>query len=261
MASQPSKTLLNRVPEVTIFFWIIKVLATTVGETAADYLNEGMGLGLYRTAAVMTATLLVALLFQIMRSRYVAPIYWLVIVLISIAGTLVTDILTDSLSVPLVVSTTIFAVSLAVVFGLWRRAEGTISIHAITSLPRELFYWLVVLFTFALGTALGDLFAERFELGYLSATGVFALAIGLVALAYKRFGLRETVAFWTVFILTRPLGASFGDLLAQSKSDGGLGLGTMATSILFLVAIVLTVGFTRADRALEGQIDESQTKV
>ena len=247
--------MLNRVPQITIFFWIIKVLATTVGETAADYLNEGMGLGLVRTAIVMSATLVVALVFQLMRGRYVAPMYWLVIVLISIAGTLVTDLLTDSLSVPLALSSASFAALLALVFGLWRRVEGTISIHSITSLPREIFYWLVVLFTFALGTALGDSVAEQVELGYLSATGVFALAIALVALAYRWLGLNETVAFWAVFILTRPLGASFGDLLAQNRSDGGLGLGTMATTILFLLAIVLTVGFTRADRSLEPQND------
>ena len=240
--------IISRVPEITIFFWIIKVLATTVGETAADYLNVGLGFGLYKTTAVMGSILIIALLFKLLQKRYVAPIYWLVIVLLSIAGTLGTDILTDGLSFPLVKSSALFLGLLAATFAIWKSAEGTISIHSVTSLPREVFYWLVVLFTFALGTAVGDLFAEKFSLGYLLATGVFVAVIAAIGLGYSVFKINEDFCFWAVFILTRPLGASFGDLLSQSRTDGGLGLGAMLTSLIFLIAIAVTVQFTKAER-------------
>jgi uncharacterized membrane-anchored protein len=243
--------LLNRVPEVTAYFWIIKVLATTVGETAADYLNETLGFGLTGTSIVMSALLVVALVAQFRARRYVPVLYWLVVVLVSIVGTLLTDNLTDNLGVPLVVTTAVFAVGLALTFGVWFASERTLSIHTIHTARRESFYWLTILMTFALGTAAGDLLAERLALGYLTSAVLFAVAIAVIAIAHKTGLLAAIPAFWAAYVLTRPLGASLGDLLSQARADGGLGLGTTVTSLIFLAAILGLVAYltlTRCDR-------------
>ncbi|WEO75962.1 hypothetical protein BJQ94_11300 [Cryobacterium sp. SO2] len=236
-----TRRMLNKVPEVTLVFWVIKVLATTVGETAADFLNVDLGLGLTLTSIVMAVFLIAALLVQFTLRRYVPAVYWLAVVLISIVGTLITDNLTDSLGVPLWVTTAVFAVILAVTFTTWFLSEETLSIHSIFTTRRETFYWLAVLFTFALGTAAGDLVAESLDLGYLVALLVFIGAIALVAVAYFIFHLNAVLAFWIAYILTRPLGASTGDLLSQPVADGGLGLGTTGTSALFLAVILVLV--------------------
>ncbi len=161
--------MLNKVPEITIFFWIIKVLCTTVGETAADFLNTNLNLGLTLTSIIMAALLAVALFFQFKTRRYVPGIYWLSVVLISVVGTLITDNLTDNLGIPLETTTVLFAAALAIIFGIWYAYEKTLSIHSIITKRREAFYWLTILFTFALGTAAGDLAAEALGLGYLLA--------------------------------------------------------------------------------------------
>lgn len=233
--------LLSKVPEVTIYFWIIKVLATTVGETAADFLNYNLNLGLTNTTYLMIGLLLIALFFQFRAKQYVPALYWVVVVLISIAGTLITDNLVDNYGVSLETTTTIFAVALAVTFIAWYASEHTLSIHSINTPVREGFYWLAILFTFAFGTAAGDLLAEGFELGYLTSAIIFAAMIGVVTLAYYLFHLNGVFAFWTAYILTRPLGASIGDFLSQPVEDGGLGLGTIVTSALFLIAILVLV--------------------
>ncbi|MBF4600519.1 hypothetical protein ITJ55_06830 [Frigoribacterium sp. VKM Ac-1396] len=234
-------SLLNKVPEVTLAFWVVKVLCTTVGETFADFLNDGLGLGLTVTSLVMTAMLVVALVLQFRSRRYVPWVYWLTVVLISVVGTLLTDTLTDSLGVSLWVSTGVFAVALAVSFGTWHAVERTLSVHDITTRRREGFYWTTILLTFALGTAVGDLLGEQLSLGYLPSAVVFAAAIALIALAHRALGLGAVVAFWAAYVLTRPLGASLGDLLSQASGDGGLGFGTTATSVIFLVAIAVVV--------------------
>lgn len=234
-------TAMNRVPQVTAFFWIIKILATTVGETAADYLGVNLGLGLTVTTYLMTGLLAVSLYFQFRAKRYVPGIYWLSVVLISIVGTLITDNLVDNLGVPLIATTVLFAAALAVTFGVWYASEHTLSIHTIVTTKREAFYWLAILFTFALGTAAGDLLAEGLNLGYLASGLLFAGLIGLVALGYYKFHMNEVLAFWMAYILTRPLGASVGDFLSQARADGGLGLGTTVTSVLFLSAIAAVV--------------------
>ena len=159
--SVDTRTLLNKVPQVTVFFWVIKILATTVGETAADFLS-GLGLGLSGTTILMSLVFVVVLVAQFRARRYVPALYWLTVVLISVVGTLVTDNLTDALGVPLEVSTAVFAVALGITFAVWYRVEGTLSIHSIVTFRREAFYWLAILFTFALGTAVGDLVDERF---------------------------------------------------------------------------------------------------
>ena len=253
--SAPSRSaivkLLSRVPEVTLYFWIIKVLATTVGETAADNLDERFDLGLTKLTLIMGAVLAVALVVQFSLKRYVPAAYWTAVVLISIVGTLITDNLTDNLGVPLATSTAVFSVALALTFAAWWAKERTLSIHSIVTGRREAFYWLAILFTFALGTAAGDLIAEQSGLGYFVSALLFGGAIATVALLHFRAGLDAVLAFWIAYILTRPLGASLGDWLSQAKADGGLGFGTGWTSALFLSAIVSIVVFltvTRKDR-------------
>ncbi len=235
--------MLNKVPEVILIFWVIKVLATTVGETAADFLNDNVGLGLTGTSLVMSAVLAVVLVVQFSARRYLPAVYWLAVVLLSIVGTLITDNLTDNFGVALTVTTALFSLALAATFMGWYAKEGTLSIHTIVTTRREAFYWLAILFTFALGTAAGDLVAESLNLGYAVSTVIFAGLIGLITLARYGFGVNAVLTFWLAYILTRPLGASIGDLLSQPKGDGGLGLGTTLTSALFLVTIIGLVGY------------------
>jgi uncharacterized membrane-anchored protein len=250
--------MLNKVPEVTVWFWVIKVMATTVGETAADFLSTTLGLGLTLTTAITAMILAGVLVAQFRAGRYVPRTYWLAVVLISIAGTLVTDNLVDGLGVPLQVTTVGFAVALALTFAAWFRSERTLSIHSITTTRRESYYWLAILFTFALGTAAGDWLAEGLNLGYPKSALFFAGLIALVAVARFGLGLGAVLCFWVAYILTRPLGASLGDYLSQPKADGGLGLGTVVTSALFLATILAVVVYltrTRRD-VIEDAPDE-----
>lgn len=236
-------TALNRVPIVTVDFWVIKLLAVTMGETAADYLAVNLGLGLTATSLIMTAVLIGALVLQFGQKRYVPWSYWLAVVLISIVGTLVTDNLVDNFGVPLMVTTVMFTIALAVTFALWYAAEGTLSIHSIKTTRREAWYWLAILFTFALGTASGDLVSEKFALGYFQTGILFGLIIGSLALGYFFLGLDAILGFWLAYIFTRPLGASFGDFLSQPGEYGGMGLGTIITSVIFLSAIAAIVAY------------------
>ncbi|ANL57316.1 membrane protein [Rhizobium phaseoli] len=233
----------NRVPRVTPDFWLIKLMAVTMGETAADYLNVQMGVGLTATSLIMSVVLAGALIWQFAQKRYVPAAYWLSVVLISIVGTLITDNLVDNLNVPLVDTTIGFAIALALTFLLWFQTERTLSIHSIFTGRREAFYWLAILFTFALGTAAGDLVAEKFALGYLATGVLFGMVIISLTIGYFFLGLDPVLGFWLVYILTRPLGASFGDLMSQPTQYGGLGLGTIITSAIFLAAIVTIVVF------------------
>src|SRR3954466_14179917 len=218
------RDMLNKVPEVTLFFWVIKIMCTTVGETAADYLNDNLGFGLTNTTYFTGALLAVVLLVQFRLRRYVPAVYWAVVVVISVFGTLITDNMTDGYNIPLTTSTPIFAVILAVVFGVWYAVERTLSIHTIFTTRREAFYWLAILFTFALGTAAGDLSAEKFNLGYGPSILIFGGGIALITAAYYWLGLNAVLAFWMAYILTRPLGASIGDFMSQkSHTYGGLG--------------------------------------
>ena len=231
----------NRVPSVTFDFWLIKLMAVTMGETAADYLAVNLGHGLMITSLIMAGVLLVALVLQFAQKKYVPWSYWLAVVLISIVGTLVTDNLVDNFGVKLTTTTAVFALALMATFALWFRLEGTLSIHSIFTNRREAFYWLAILFTFALGTAAGDLVAEQFGLGYLSTGILFGMIIASLAFGYYFLELDPILGFWLAYIFTRPLGASFGDLLSQPAEYGGLGFGTIITSLLFLAAIVAIV--------------------
>ncbi|WP_205648398.1 hypothetical protein [Acuticoccus kandeliae] len=243
----------NRVPQVTAEFWLIKLMAVTMGETAADYLAVNLGLGLPATSAIMTLALIGALALQFAQRRYVPWIYWLAVVMISIVGTLITDNLVDNLGVSLVTCTVAFVAALALTFWVWFRSEGTLSIHTIVTTRREAFYWLAILFTFALGTGAGDLVAEHFALGYLATGILFGSIIASLAVGYYALGLDGILAFWLIYIFTRPLGASFGDLLSQPTEYGGLGFGTIVTSLLFLgiiVAVVTWMGLTGKDQEM-----------
>ncbi len=244
--------MFNKVPEVTLFFWVIKIMCTTIGETAADYLNDNLGFGLTNTTYVATAVLVVLLIAQFRLRRYVPPVYWAVVVVVSVLGTLITDNLTDRYNVPLTTTTPIFAVVLAIIFGTWFAVERTLSIHTIITSRREVFYWLAILFTFALGTAAGDLVAEKADLGYAVSIAIFGGAIALVAAAHYVFKLNAVLSFWLAYILTRPLGASIGDEMSQKDHKyGGLGLGTTGTSYIFLgciLALVTYLSFSKRDQ-------------
>src|SRR4051794_18917460 len=246
------RKMLNKVPEITFYFWLIKVMCTTVGETAADYVNDTLGFGLTNTTYAAGGLLVVLLIAQFSVRRYVPVIYWAAVVVISVFGTLITDNLTDGHDVPLTTTTPIFAVILAIVFAVWYAVERTLSIHSITTSRREAFYWLAVLFTFVLGTAAGDLLAEKLDLGYGLSIAIWGGAIALITFAHFALRLNAVLAFWLAYILTRPLGASIGDFMSQhDKQYGGLGLGTTGTSYIFLgsiLALVVYLTVTRRDQ-------------
>ncbi|MCW5614987.1 MAG: hypothetical protein KIT32_07710 [Rhodocyclaceae bacterium] len=246
LTQRDAQTMLNKVPEVTLFFWIIKIMATTVGETAADFLNVNLGFGLGGTSLVMGGLLVAALFAQLRACRYIPSIYWVSVVLISVFGTLVTDNLVDNFGVSLQTTTVIFSLALLATFSAWYLSEKTLSIHSIFTTRRELFYWAAILFTFALGTAAGDLAAEGLQLGYAMSAVMFGAVIGAVTIAHYALGLNAVLAFWIAYILTRPFGASCGDLLSQPLANGGLGLGTVGTSTIFLVTILGLVGYLSA---------------
>jgi uncharacterized membrane-anchored protein len=252
-----SRQLLNKVPQVTIFFWVIKILATTIGETGADFLNVQLGFGLNGTSLVMAGLLAVFLAIQMRKERYVPWIYWVVVVLLSVVGTLLTDNLSDNLGLSLYISTAAFAGALILTFVVWYASEHTLSIHDITSSKRESFYWGAILFTFALGTASGDLIAEQLKLGYALSALLFGGTIALITLAYYALRLNAVLAFWLAYILTRPLGASIGDLLTQAPKDGGLGVGTFTVSGVFLLIIVILVGYLSFSRTNVQKPDSS----
>jgi uncharacterized membrane-anchored protein len=259
-----TRELLNKVPEITLWFWVIKILCTTVGETAADFLNVNLNFGLTATSVVTGVLLAVALWAQLRASRYIPALYWVTVALVSVFGTLVTDNLTDNLGFPLEASSIIFTVLLAAVFTAWYRSENTLSIHSIYTRRREVFYWITILVTFALGTATGDLMAEGLGLGYTTTGLIVAGLIALTAVGWK-LHLNSILSFWIIYILTRPLGASIGDYLSQPANHGGLGLGATLTSVIFLAGILGIVAYlsaTKVDRippseaAREAEADE-----
>jgi len=236
--------LLVKVPQVTIYFWIIKVLCTTVGETFADFLNTTLGFGLNGTTFATVIALAIVLYFQFRLITYRPALYWLAVVLISVAGTLFTDNLTDNFNVSLLTSSVVWGILLALTFIAWYVSEKTLSIHSIYTNKRETFYWLTILFTFALGTGVGDLVAERFDLGYGISFFIFAGVIAAISILWKLNFINHVLAFWAVYVVTRPLGAAIGDQMAQNDPKyGGWGLGTTKTSIIFLSAILVLVTY------------------
>ncbi|HIC7214452.1 COG4705 family protein [Burkholderia stabilis] len=256
-SDRPALRWLNKVPDVTLAFWIIKIMSTTVGETAADFLAVNAGWGQGTTRALMASLLAVALFLQLRTRRYTPWVYWLTVVLVSIVGTQITDLLTDGLGVSLYVSIGVFAVALAMIFAIWYRIERTLSIEAVVTPRRELFYWGAILCTFALGTAAGDLATEALGLGF--SIGVVCFG-GLLAAVYvaRMLCVNAVLAFWTAYILTRPFGAALGDLLTQSHTYGGVGIGAAWTSLLFLTVIVLLVAVAQFSAGNRAASDASQ---
>jgi uncharacterized membrane-anchored protein len=254
-ARRIARTMLNKVPEVVLLFWVVKIMSTTVGETAADFLAANVGLGLTATSLLMAALMAAVLVAQFRAQRYVPSVYWLAVVLVSIVGTLITDNLVDNFGVSLWTTTIAFSAALAVTFVAWWRSERTLSIHTIVTRRRETFYWLAILCTFALGTSAGDLVAEKLALGYLPSAGLFGLLIALITLAYAKGGLNPVLAFWAAYVLTRPFGASLGDFLTAAPADGGLGLGTNGTSAIFLAVIVTVVAWFTVEQRREDRRD------
>jgi uncharacterized membrane-anchored protein len=253
--------MLNKVPEITLYFWVIKILCTTVGETFADNLNENLGLGLTNTSYIIGALLVAVLVFQFRARRYVPGIYWLAVVLISVVGTLVSDNLVENYGVALQTTTIAFGAILICVFASWFAVERTLSVHTIVTTRRETFYWLAILFTFALGTSAGDFLSEQLALGYLTALGIFAGAIAVVAVLHFGLRINAILSFWVAYVLTRPLGASIGDYLASPKAEGGLGLGTNLTSFIFLgtiLALVVYLAISKRDVISTGGAAEAE---
>jgi uncharacterized membrane-anchored protein len=247
MSSLNSKTMqqaLLRVPEVILVFWIIKTLSTTVGETGADFLAFDLGWGMPATTALMVGIMGILIYLQFGKLKRYAPVnYWSLVVLMSVVGTLITDMLVDLAGVSLVTLSIVFTVAMLAGFYLWYREEGTLSIHSINTSKREAWYWVVILLAFALGTGLGDLTSEHFALGYDKALLLFTGMIATVAVAYYVFKLNAVVAFWFSYVLTRPLGASLGDYMIQSPADGGLGINMLGVNVAFLTAIMALVGY------------------
>jgi uncharacterized membrane-anchored protein len=238
--------LLRKVPEVTAAFWITKVLTTGMGETTSDFLVHA--LGPIPAVAIGALAFAAALALQLAAPRYEAWVYWLAVVMVAVFGTMAADGLHIELGVPYAVSTVFFAIALAVVFTVWYRVEGTLSIHTIDSRRRELFYWATVVTTFALGTATGDMTARTLGLGYITSGVLFAVLIAVPAIAYRSFGLNAVVAFWFAYVVTRPLGASLADWVAVLHRRGGLGLGYGPVSIVLTVMIAGCVAYLTMSR-------------
>src|SRR5215472_7411534 len=240
----PRRHPLTKVPEVTAYFWITKVLTTGMGEATSDYLVHRFN---PEIAVVAGFTAFVAaMVLQFSVRRYNSWVYWLAVVMVAVFGTMAADVLHVGLGIPYAVSTAFYSVVLAVIFVLWYRSEGTLSIHSIYTRRREVFYWATVLATFALGTAAGDLTAKVVGLGYLGSGVMFAVVIAIPYVGYRWFGLNPIVGFWFAYIVTRPLGASFADWLAWPPSVGGLGLGHGVVSLVSTVIIIGLVGYMAA---------------
>ena len=250
--SHRTAAMLRKVPEVTVSFWLIKLLSTAMGEVFSDFLVHQFDPIL--AVACGGIAFIAALALQFLVRKYVAWIYWLVVATVAIFGTMAADVLHIGLGIPYLISTLFFAVALAVVFGIWYASEQTLSIHSIFTTKRELFYWATVITTFALGTAAGDMTATTMHLGYVASGVLFTVLIALVAVAYWRFGVNEILAFWSAYIVTRPLGASFADWAGRDQSASGLGLGTGWVSLVLMSVIIVLVGYlsvTHKDITLE----------
>jgi uncharacterized membrane-anchored protein len=228
-------------PRITVLFWAIKLLTTAMGEATSDYLVHSYNP--YLAVLAGFAGFAVAMVLQYRTARYVAWIYWLAVLMVAVFGTMAADVLHVEFRVPYLVSAVAFAVALAVIFTIWRRSEGTLSIHSITTTRRETFYWLAVLATFAMGTALGDLTAYTVNLGFLAAGLVFAAAFVVPAVAWRFLRADAILAFWAAYVLTRPLGASFADWFGKSRAGGGLAWGDGPVAAVLFVAIAVLVAF------------------
>ena len=238
----------RRIPEVTVWYWVVLTLTATLGQAVAALLSDVLGLGLTLTTAATMATLSGALVVQFAGHRYSAFRYWVVLILISTVGTLLVDDMVDNLEVPAEAATATFALALAATFAVWRTRQRTLSLRTIDTPSREGYYWLAVLFALALGKAAGDLTAERLGLGYAPATAILTGLVAVVAAGHRLLGLDAVLAFWVAFLLTRQLGGAAGDLLARPADDGGLGFGTTQTSLAFLAVVAGVIVYLASTR-------------
>lgn len=237
---------LTKVPEITLIFWVLKLLTTGMGEAMSDFMGQNSvpiagGVGIFG--------LWFALWLQLRQREYRAPIYWFAVMMVAIFGTMAADGIHDGASIPYSVTTPLFAVVVAAIFYFWNRSEGTLSIHSITTRRRETYYWAAVLATFALGTAAGDLTALSLNLGFWASVVLFAAVISIPAVGWWRFGMNPIFAFWFAYIVTRPLGASFADGFSK-HANGGLGLGDGVVSgiaLLIFIGLVTYVTVTKID--------------
>lgn len=229
---------LNRVADLTLLFWIIKILSTTVGETAADFINVDLGLGLVSTTLVMGIVTIIIVLWNVKQKRYYVPSYWSLIIMMSIEGTLITDFLVDRLDVSLLTLDITFTFIMIFFFIVWYGKEKTLSIHKINNNVREGFYWIIVLTAFAVGTAYGDSISEYLGVGYLKSVILFGSVFLTISLLYLAKRINNVIAFWIAFVITRPLGASLGDLLVQGRQDGGLGVNIALVNVGFFGIIL-----------------------
>lgn len=236
-----TKTIARKVPQVTLFFWVIKLLSTALGESTSDYLVNHFNP--YAVVVLGFIGFIAILLVQFTRTRYIPAVYWLTVVMVAVFGTMAADVIHVALGVPYIISTTAFAVMLAVIFILWRSTEKTLSIHSITTSRREIFYWLTVSATFALGTAAGDLLAYTANLGFFSAGLVFIAIFAIPAIGYKFFNVNTIFAFWFAYIVTRPIGASFADWMGKPRGLGGLGWGDGPVAGVLALLIIVFVGY------------------
>jgi uncharacterized membrane-anchored protein len=243
-----SSAAVRKVPEITVAFWITKVLTTGMGESTSDYLVQTLGPAIAIAAGALA--FVAAMILQFRVKRYIAAVYWLAIVVVSVFGTMTADSLHVGAGIPYWISSTFFCIVLVVIFLCWRRSQGTLSIHSINSRPRELFYWATVLTTFALGTAAGDMTASTLNLGYLGSGILFAVIIALPAIAWWKFKLNAIFAFWFAYVTTRPLGASLADWMAVSPARGGLGWGTGPVSLTLTVVIAGFVTYLGVSRSM-----------
>ena len=244
--------MLNKAPEITALFWVIKILTTGMGESASDWLlnrGEGLpGLGVVGALVIDVTIFVVALALQFVVRRHVPAVYWFAVAAVAIFRTVAADVVHFLVGVPLWLTTTAYAGALAVNFGFWYRGERTLSIHSIDTRRRETFYWITVFFTFALGTALGDLTAMVWNLGFLASGVMFIILILVPAVAHLRFGANAILAFWSAYVLTRPLGASFADWLAVPPAQRGLDLGAGWVTLVSTIVIVVLVAYVAASQ-------------
>jgi uncharacterized membrane-anchored protein len=252
----------SKVPEViTAWFWVIKIFTTAQGEATSDYFVHRPNTSPYLVVAAGFVVFVAAMALQFRMRRYVAAVYWLAVTMVAVFGTMCADAIHIQLGIPYWATTIGFAIAVAVIFWLWHRTEGTLSIHSIVTVRRELFYWAAVLATFALGTAWGDLMAFTFNLGFLTAAIIFVALIAVPALSYGFAGMNSVLAFWFAYVITRPLGASFADWMGFPRSYGALGWGHGAVSLGFTVLIAVGVAYLAVSRVDVAGVGESPTPV
>ena len=235
------KELINRVASLGVLFWVIKIFSTTVGETAADYVSVNLNLGLILTTILMGVITIGVVFWNFKQKKYYPPAYWILIVMMSIEGTLITDFLVEKLNVSLLILDVIFTIAMGLVFYFWYKKEHSLSIHSINNDRRETFYWIIVLTTFALGTGVGDTISEYLSFGYLNSLILFGSIFILAGVLFYLKIIGDVLAFWIAFIVTRPIGASLGDLLIQEPKDGGMGISITIVNILFFIVIIASV--------------------